>query len=158
MTTAAAPMQTPVEDTHPPQSALALNLLSITNDLTGVLNEESSALSKGKAGTIEALGQRKTDLFAFYARAIEDIQKLGQTRLDIDDALRASLRTATLQFKSSLERNQRLLKGQLEVSKGMMQSIGREAERQQNPVKTYANPNASKQTRAPTSLALNQTI
>ncbi|MEM6683633.1 MAG: hypothetical protein AAF607_15470 [Pseudomonadota bacterium] len=147
-----------VPDDTQTQSELALQLLTITTDLTTVLDDESAALSGGQADAIEALGQRKTDLFAIYAGAMESIQQLGTTRLDIKDTLRKSLRAATLQFKASLERNQRLLKTQLDISKGMMQAIGEEAERQQNPVKTYASPGTVRQPRKPTSLALNQTI
>lgn len=153
---AAAPKLNP--QSGPSQADMALQLLSITNDLTAVLSEESLALTKGEADKVESLTNRKRDLFSFYGTAMEDIQALGQAKLDIDDALRKSLHEATFQFKAALERNQTLLKSQLEVSQGLMQTIGKEVQREQSPVRTYASPAENKRPQSPTSLALNRTI
>lgn len=155
---AAAQKKQLIENTQPSQTQMALHLLSVTNDLTAVLSEESGALTQGKSKTIEVLTQRKRDLFSFYAAAMGDIQALGQPKMDIDDALRASVRDATFQFKAALERNQRLLKSQLDISQGLMQTIGEEVQREQSPVRTYSSPGDNKRPHAPTSLALNRTI
>lgn len=142
----------------PSQTDMAIQLLSITNDMTAVLTDESDDLSTARPKDFKDLGKRKTELFSAYASAMSAVQALGQSKLNIDEALKAALRDATLQFKKALERNQSLLKAQLDLSQGVMTSIGKEVERQQNPVRTYANPGATQRKIAPTSIALNQTI
>lgn len=146
------------ESKGPTQAALALQMLSITNDLAMVLGEESIALTKGKTAEVEAFAKKKADLFSVYESCMQTIAALGKDKLDIEEALRKALHEATYNFKTALERNQSILKSQLKISQGLMHTVGAEVNRQQNPMKTYSNPGSAKRPNAPTSLALNQTI
>lgn len=140
------------------QHDAALALLTVTSDLTKLLTDESNLLVTGHANQIAALAGRKSELLAAYQSAMMTVKEIANPRLMVDDALRKSLRETAQHFKAALERNQSLLSQRLETAQNLMKTIGNEVQRQQNPVKTYANPNGNAAKTAPTSIALNQTI
>lgn len=146
-------------DAHAPtQAGIALQMLSITNDLAMVLADESIALSQGRTADVEVFAKKKADLFSVYEASMQAVIATGKTRLDIDDTLRKALHDATFKFKTALERNQLILKSHLKISEGLMQTVGEEVNRQQNPMKTYSSPGKTQRPNSPTSIALNQTI
>ncbi|MEM6834753.1 MAG: hypothetical protein ACFBZ9_04585 [Sphingomonadales bacterium] len=144
-----------MKETH---AAAAKSLLAVTGELTALLDEESSALIAGEAGKVEALAGRKAALFSNYQKAMVTVKDLAQPKLSLDDGLRGALTDSAMVFKAAAERNQMLLKGQMETSQSMMQTISAEVQRQQNPVKVYGHPGGAQSKAKPTSLALNQTI
>lgn len=136
----------------------AQSLLAVTGELTALLDEESSALTAGEARKVEDLAGKKASLFSNYQKAILAVKELANPKLSVSDALRKALQNSAVVFKAAAERNQSLLAGQMEISQKMMQTIGAEVERQQNPVQTYSHPSSAQGKAKPTSLSLNQTI
>ncbi|MEO0411758.1 MAG: hypothetical protein AAF221_07980 [Pseudomonadota bacterium] len=150
-------IQTPTNaDQHHQEVATAL--MAVTNDLTALLTDESNMLVKGQSEDIAALSGRKAELFSAYQKSMATIKAAASPRLMIQEDVRQALRKGAQRFKVALERNQQLLEKRMESSQQLMTTIGKEVQRQQNPVQTYQSPHTGSAKQAPTSLAVNQTI
>ncbi|MEO0413308.1 MAG: hypothetical protein AAF221_15890 [Pseudomonadota bacterium] len=152
------PQATPTPNAQQHHQEIAAALMTVTNDLTALLTDESNMLIAGHSEGVAGLSGRKAELFSAYQKAMETIKAAANPQLMLEEDLRQTLRQGAQRFKVALERNQQLLEKRMESSQQLMQTIGEEVQRQQNPVQTYQSPHSGSAKQAPTSLALNQTI
>jgi len=135
-------------------------VISLTDQLSELVEQETALLRERKTGEIGALLEQKSALAAQYAR---EMNTLRRNRSVIEVAaphLISRLKSATRRFQNLLEEHRRWLNAALHLTEGVVKSISEEVARKNQPVAAYGD-NARVNrvgAPAPTSIALNQTI
>jgi len=134
-------------------------LLNVTQSLARLLDQENHMLSQDRPASIKSLAEEKARLAALYNRELRLLRSHRSQLPAIDAALRGALAEATRDFQHKLDMNQRRLTRLRTVGEGMIQAIGDEVARKQNPVRNYgANARIDSRRKAPTTLALDRQI
>lgn len=134
--------------------------LSLTRQLNDVLARENRLLEERRMLETKALAGEKSRLTAEYREAL-GVLKVREAELlgDPQSAIRQRIRNETEVMRQELARHAKLVIRLKSITEGVVRAIGREVEKNSNPLQGYGMSGRSmtKQSR-PTSLSLDEQI
>jgi hypothetical protein len=104
-------------------SSTVENLLFVTDRLIDLMTKEVEFLKNMQPEDIRELQEDKNDLARAYERYMEEIKAAPEILSQVDDSLKAKLRSATDRFNVAITENERSLRAVKSVSERLLNVI-----------------------------------
>ncbi len=124
-------------------------ILSLTNQLTGLITSETTLLKSHRAAILRETEAKKSRLSSLYAREMRAINARPELLAGISPRQKEMLRSASVAFKSCVITHVRTLARIRAVSEGLVVAIGEELNRKHKPMTSYKGPGGPAMNRAP---------
>ncbi len=136
------------------------NLIALTQQLTGLLDSETTLLETRRPSDIKSLNDEKAKISALYQREMAALKSNPRQIKELSPAKRDMLKQVTADFRGRTNQHLHLLKSFRHVSEGIVKSVADEVTAKDVPAAGYGRQALAPKPAggAPRAFAVNQVI